>query len=76
MDTSTIGTGTYFVWAPNEKAAIAEVAAKAGIVARLLTAKATGLTRPGGYDYSGSIAEDNIREDVETTEKRYAVRVK
>ncbi len=64
---------TVYTWATDPKSATVEAATFTGIPRMLLDARATGLTRPGGYEL------DDITEGTSTTGdsyRRYAVKGK
>jgi len=78
VDTSAFEDTRWYVWDTTPVRAIAQVSRHLKKLVGNdvpLTAKWTGLTRPGSYDYEGN-AIDGYKENVGTTLRRYRVDVK
>jgi len=78
VNPSTLVDGRFYVWAPTAKGAEAQVRTylrSHGQKNIMLVAKWTGATRPGSYDYTGSYKENNIKEVIGVSQRRFRVDV-
>ena len=78
VNPSTQIDGRFYCWAPTAKGAESQVKTylrSHGQKNVMLQARWTGLTRPGSYDYTGSFKENNIKEVIGVTQRRFRVDV-
>jgi hypothetical protein len=78
VNPSTLVDGRFYVWAPTPKSAESQVKTylrSHGQKNVMLVARWTGTTRPGSYDYTGSYQENNIKEVIGVSQRRFRVDV-